>query len=74
MRSSSTELGRSFQTRTCPSRPPVATRWYERPHDDAQEMEVIAYGAVVSSETDPESTGGEGSSERRVIGRREGDS
>jgi hypothetical protein len=73
MRSSSRDVGRSFQTRTCPSRPPVATRWYERPHDGAQEIEVIAY-AVASSETDPESKGGEGSSERRVIGRREGES
>jgi len=73
MRSSSSELGRSFQTRTCPSRPHVATRWYERPHDGAHEMEVMAYGAVTSSVMDPDSTGGEGSSERSVIGRREGD-
>ena len=36
-------------------------------------MEVMAYGAVVSSDMDPDSTGGEGSSERSVIGRREGD-
>ena len=47
MRSSSSEIGRSFHTRTCPSRPHVATRWYERPHDGAHDMEVIAYGAVV---------------------------
>ena len=60
--------------RTCPSRPPVATRWYERPHEGAHDTEVIAYGAVPSSEIDPKSTGGEGSRERRVIGRREGDS
>jgi hypothetical protein len=74
MRSSSSEVGRSFQTRTCPSRPPVAMRWYERPHDGAHEMDVIACCAITSSEMDPVSTGGEGSSERRVIGRREGDS
>jgi hypothetical protein len=74
MRSSSSEVGRSFHTRTCPSRPHVATRWYERPHDGAHEMEVMAYGAVTSSVTDPDSTGGERSSERSVIGRREGDS
>jgi len=73
MRSSSSELGRSFHTRTCPSRPHVATRWYERPHDGAQEMEDMEYGAATSSVMDPDSTGGEGSSERSVIGRREGD-
>jgi hypothetical protein len=73
MRSSSSGLGRSFHTRTCPSRPHVAMRWYERPHDGAHEMEVMAYGAVTSSDMDPGSTGGEGSSERSVIGRREGD-
>ena len=37
-------------------------------------MVVIAYGAVTSSEMDLDSMGGEGSRERRVIGRREGDS
>jgi hypothetical protein len=36
-------------------------------------MELMAYGAVTSSDMDPGSTGGEGSSERSVIGRREGD-
>lgn len=30
------------QMRTFPSRPPVATNWYERPHDGAQATEVIA--------------------------------
>jgi len=55
--------------------PVTATcQWYERPHDGAHEMEVMAYGAVTSSIKDPNSTGGEGSSERSVIGRREGDS
>jgi hypothetical protein len=33
----------------------------------------MAYGATPSSEIGPESAGGEGSRERRVIGRREGD-
>jgi len=37
-------------------------------------MEVMAYGAVISSIKDPDSTSGEGSSERSMIGRREGDS
>jgi hypothetical protein len=36
-----------FHIRTCPSRPPVATRWYERPHEGAHDTEVIAEAAVV---------------------------
>jgi hypothetical protein len=36
--------------RTCPSRPPVAMRWYERPQDGAQETDVMEYeaGPVIS--------------------------
>ena len=36
-----------FHIRTCPSRPPVATRWYERPHEGAHDTEVIEEAAVV---------------------------
>ena len=31
--------------RTCPSRPPVATRWYERPQEGAHDTEVMAEAA-----------------------------
>lgn len=35
--------GLTRQIRTCPSRAPVATRWYERPHDGAHAMDVTAH-------------------------------
>ena len=36
-----------FHIRTCPSRPPVATRWYERPHEGAHDTEVIVEATTV---------------------------
>ena len=38
--------------RTCPSRPPVAIRWYDRPHEGAQATEVIEKGGGVVVEVD----------------------
>ena len=45
--SKSSDPGLIFQIRTCPSRPPVATRWYERPHEGAHDTEVIAEAIAV---------------------------
>ena len=45
--SKSSDPGLIFHIRTCPSRPPVATRWYERPHEGAHDTEVIAEATTV---------------------------
>jgi hypothetical protein len=61
--------------RTWPSRLPVATRWYERPHDGAHETELTDAGRVPSASGRPDPSvpdAGEGSSMERRIVRREG--
>ena len=45
--SKSSDPGLIFHIRTCPSRPPVATRWYERPHEGAHDTEVTAEAPLV---------------------------
>jgi hypothetical protein len=45
--SKSSDPGLIFHIRTCPSRQPVATRWYERPHEGAHDTEVIAEATMV---------------------------
>ena len=45
--SKSSDPGLIFHIRTCPSRPPVATRWYERPHEGAHDTDVIAEATTV---------------------------
>lgn len=45
--SKSSDPGLIFHIRTCPSRPPVATRWYERPHEGAHDTEVMAEVTLV---------------------------
>ncbi|KAJ6559050.1 hypothetical protein DFH09DRAFT_1161701 [Mycena vulgaris] len=56
-----------------PSRPPVAMRCYDRPHDGAHERELItdAQGSLASGSTNASSAAGDGSGVRMVVGRYE---
>lgn len=88
--SASSSTGFTFQILTCPSRLPVAMRWYERPHDGAHATEVTAYTPTVDSVSPPaaalgaaaaagtrsceDSSVGAGSRTRMAVGRREEDS
>ena len=77
--SSRSSAGFTLQILTCPSLPPVARRWYDRPQDGAHATEVIAYGVGASPSPDGPvpalvSDGlGVGSSVNNVVGRREGE-
>ncbi len=77
--------GFTFQILTRPSRPPVAMRWYDLPHEGAHATEVIANGVGCSASVWPGVTegsvegvlfcaAGDGSSTRMVAGLREGES
>lgn len=53
---------------TCPSREPVAIRWYDLPHEGAHETDVMAYvtGGSVSPLESDDGLGAKGSSVNRV--------